>query len=232
MEIRKIFYKSDFELYLESDTGWTVPFTARFFSASPKRFVECSFDGTEYTNCELTDDDRLHIVFDDPDLGLGPLYIQETFYLDNEHFQSGICDERLSPKVVTLTDPDTGTEFEVHLCLEGSDEVKTIGTLPAFYQKGEPGDDPRIYVMEYTIEEFESMSEEDVIALYNAISDRKIIYSCRNYLLEMLPILNARIIDEQNHEIILTYIDDGNICEAYFSQDAFDFVKKYDFTNL
>lgn len=145
METKSIFFKSDFNIILKSEAGWAVPFRLKFYTNVPARAHVASFDGTEYSGCHLIDADTLCIGIDNTGtdgkaiLGLGKLLMAPEFYLDNDCYNDGICNEHLAPSPVIVTDED-GTQYEIVLDLNGSSTLQTIGTLPAYYQKGDKGD--------------------------------------------------------------------------------------------
>ena len=138
---KQIYFKSDFQILLDSEAGWTVPFQLRFYTNAPSRPFVASFDGTEYTNCHIHEgDDRLCIGFDDHGLGLGMLMVEMRFYLNSECYASGICDEVIPPQAVTVYDEDEEQDYTITLSLQGASTLETVGTLPAYYQKGDKGD--------------------------------------------------------------------------------------------
>ena len=117
-----------------------MPFRLKFYTNAPSRaFVAC-YDGETYTNCHLRDDGRLCVAFDNHGLGLGKLMLEPTFYLNHECYQSGICDEVIPAFPVTATDAETEEEYYIQLSLQGASTLETIGTLPAYFQKGDPGE--------------------------------------------------------------------------------------------
>lgn len=139
-----MFYKSDFQVFLDSDTGWgSVPFRLNFYTSSPTRgFVAC-FDGETFHNCHLHEDGRLCIAFDNHKLGIGSLMAQPTFYLNNECYASGICDEAIPAFPVTVKN-EQQEDCEIFLSVKGAKTIVTYGTLPAFFQigpQGNPGKD-------------------------------------------------------------------------------------------
>lgn len=138
MQQKQIYFKSDFKVILDSATGWSVPFKLKFFTNAPSRaFVASHHDGV-YENCHLQDDGRLCIGFDNHNLGLGELMLEPTFYLNDECYHDGICDETIPAFKVTATDTD-GTEYTIQLSLQGASTLETTGTLPAYYMQGPEG---------------------------------------------------------------------------------------------
>ena len=142
METKNIYFKSDFTVILASEAQWGgCPFRLSFYTASPSRpFVAC-FDGENYHNCQLLPDGRLEIGINQKDgnvqtlMGIGKLMLAIEFYLDNDAFRDHICNEFIKPFSPVFVDTD-GTEYQVMLDMQGSSTLTTIGTLPAFYQKG------------------------------------------------------------------------------------------------
>lgn len=145
MQQKTLYFKTDFNVILKSEAGWQVPFRLKFYSNVPSRCHVASFDGTQYNGCHLIDTDTLCIGIDNSGkdggtvMGIGQLMMAAEFYLDNECFNDGICNESIAPAPVVVTAED-GTEYTIFLGLNGSTTLETIGTLPAFYQKGPKGD--------------------------------------------------------------------------------------------
>jgi len=141
MQQKQIYYKSDFSAILAFDGGWTTPFRLKFYcqNSGPSRSFTASYNGSEYTNCSVLSDGRLHIAFDDHNLGLGVLMLQPEFYLTNEAYNDHICNEVIKPFAPVFKDSNN-VEYNIALDMTGSSTMETIGTLPAYYQKGEKGD--------------------------------------------------------------------------------------------
>lgn len=140
MKTIEINYKSDFNAILALEGGWGVPFRAKFWTGTPSRSFTATYDGANYTNCHPEADGRMCFGFDDHDMGTGDLMLELTFYLDNQCFADGICSEVISAFAPVFIDED-GEEYQVTLGYKGASTLTTIGTLPAFYQKGDPGKD-------------------------------------------------------------------------------------------
>lgn len=139
MEQIDLYFKTDFQIFLESDTGWGgVPFRFNFFTNSSNRGYLVCFDGNDFTNCHIHEDGRLCVTFEKHKLGLGTLKLAPTFYLDNECYSKGICQEVISPFPVRVKN-ENGEESEIFLSLKGAKTLVTYGTLPAFYQRGPQG---------------------------------------------------------------------------------------------
>lgn len=146
MNKKQIYFKSDFTVILASEAQWGgCPFRLSFYTASPSRAFVASFDGENWENCRLLDDGRLEVAINQKDgtmqtlMGIGTLMCAPEFYLDNDAFRDHVCNEFVKPFAPVFVDTD-GTEYNVILDLNGSSTLVTIGTLPAFYQKGDKGD--------------------------------------------------------------------------------------------
>lgn len=142
METKKIFYQSDFRLVEQSDAGFGVPFKFTYYTANPKQCWVATFDGHEYTNCELDSDGRLCIGFDDHKLGVGTLMVERSYYLTDEHYQSGICDEAIEPVPVIIKEEVEGVEVEMNVVLgfDGCTAPAVTSEIPPYYTKGDKGD--------------------------------------------------------------------------------------------
>jgi len=142
METKKIFYQSDFRLVEQSDAGFGVPFKFTYYTANPKQSWVASYDGHEYTNCEVDGDGRLCIGFDDHKLGVGTLMVERRYYLTDEHYQSGICDEVIEPTPVIIKEEVEGTEVEMNVVLgfDGCTAPTITGEIPPYWTKGDKGD--------------------------------------------------------------------------------------------
>lgn len=141
METKKIFYQGDFRLVETSDAGFGVPFKFTYYTANPKQSWVATFDGHEYTNCELDGDGNLCIGFDDHHLGVGTLMVERRYYLTDEHYQSGICDEVIEPTPVIIKEEEDGVEVEMNVVLgfDGCTAPTITGEIPPYYTKGDPG---------------------------------------------------------------------------------------------
>ena len=142
METKKIFYQSDFRLVEQSDAGFGVPFKFTYYTANPKQCWVATYDGHEYTNCEVDGDGRLCIGFDDHKLGVGTLMVERRYYLTDEHYQSGICDEVIEPTPVIIKEDVEGTEVEMNVVLgfDGCTAPTITGEIPPYWTKGDKGD--------------------------------------------------------------------------------------------
>ena len=142
METKKIFYQTDFRLVEQSDAGFGVPFKFTYYTANPKQSWVASYDGHEYTNCEVDGDGRLCIGFDDHKLGVGTLMVERRYYLTDEHYQSGICDEVIEPTPVIIKEEVEGVEKEMNVVLgfDGCTAPTITGEIPPYWTKGDKGD--------------------------------------------------------------------------------------------
>lgn len=142
METKKIFYQSDFRLVEQSDAGFGVPFKFTYYTANPKQCWVATYDGHEYTNCEVDGDGRLCIGFDDHKLGVGTLMVERRYYLTDEHYQSGICDEVIEPTPVIIKEDVEGTEVEMNVVLgfDGCTAPTVTSEIPPYWTKGDKGD--------------------------------------------------------------------------------------------
>lgn len=123
-------YKSDFKLF-EEGCDFTVPFLFEYRTVFDRLYLASHVDGI-YTNCQLQEDGRLLVVFDDHNLPPGILTCTRHFYLSDQDFHDGICDlwdKRDIGIILTTNRTD---------CCEVSIE------LPPFYMQGEAGTTPHI----------------------------------------------------------------------------------------
>lgn len=133
-------YKSDFNAILGLEGGWGVPFRASFWAGQPDRRFEASWDGMDtYVNCHREADGRMCFGFDNHGLHTGKLMLDLTFFIDNTCFADGICSEAIETFSPVFEDED-GVQYQVTLDYKGQNTITTIGTLPAFYQRGEKGE--------------------------------------------------------------------------------------------
>lgn len=123
--MKTIHYKSDFKLF-EQGCDFGVPFRFRYTAGLGASYEATHVDGV-YTNCRLTDDGRLMVIFDNHGLTPGQLVCERHFYLTDQDYHDGICDLwDKRPVGITLGIGQTeGTDIDVQ--------------LPPYYQQGEPG---------------------------------------------------------------------------------------------
>lgn len=143
MNYKDIFYKTDFALRERSEVGYSVPFRFKYWAAAPSRCFEASFDGTTFTNCRLDNNGDLIIGFDNHNMGCGTLMVARTYYLNNQDFADGVCDEAIAPVPVVIVENDEhGTEqkFTIRLSLHGESAIDATSVVLPYYAKGDPGE--------------------------------------------------------------------------------------------
>ena len=142
MQIKQIFFKTDFTITERSEAGYGVPFRFKYYTGAPSRAFVASFDGTTYTNCHLDDDGNLVIGFDDQHMGLGILMVERTYYLNDANYASGVCDEWIAPKPVVIEEEDDQgqvVKFNLQLSLQGDASINAVSTIEPYWAKGDPG---------------------------------------------------------------------------------------------
>ena len=142
MQIKQIFFKTDFTITERSEAGYGVPFRFKYFTGAPSRAFVASFDGTTYTNCHLDENDNLVIGFDDQHMGLGILMVERTYYLNDANYASGVCDEWIAPKPVVIEEEDDQgqvVKFNLQLSLQGDASINAVSTIEPYWAKGDPG---------------------------------------------------------------------------------------------
>lgn len=130
-----IYFKSDFKLFIQTEAGFAVPFKFEFYTNMPSRPYIVKYDGHKYNNCELLEDGRLCIAFDDHGFGLGKLMIRQSYYLNDADYASEICDRVIAPQPVVNID-DNLLRSEIVLALSGDDTIEFTSQLPPYYQAG------------------------------------------------------------------------------------------------
>ena len=142
MNYKDIFYKTDFAITEHSEVGYAVPFRFKYYAAAPSRCFEASFDGTTYTNCRLNDQGDLVIGFDNHNMGCGILMVARTYYLNNQDFADGVCDEAIAPVPVVIQEVDgqgVTQYFNVRLALNGETQVAATSEVAPYYAVGPEG---------------------------------------------------------------------------------------------
>ena len=143
MQIKQIFFKTDFTITEKSEAGYGVPFRFKYFTGAPSRAFVASFDGQEYHNCHLDENDNLVIGFDDQHMGLGILMVERTYYLNDANYASGVCDEWIAPKPVVIEEEDDQQQvvkFNLQLSLQGDASINAVSTIEPYWAKGDPGE--------------------------------------------------------------------------------------------
>lgn len=142
MQQKNLFYKTDFRITERSEAGYGVPFQFKYYTAAPSRAFVASFDGTTYRNCHLDQDGNLCVAFDDHRMGLGRLMVERTYYLNDECYRSGVCDEHIAPAPVVIEEEDGQGEvqkFEIVLSLQGETTIEATSTVEPYWAKGSDG---------------------------------------------------------------------------------------------
>lgn len=143
MQIKQIFFKTDFTITERSEAGYGVPFRFKYYTGAPSRAFVASFDGQEYHNCHLDENDNLVIGFDDQKMGLGLLMVERTYYLNDANYASGVCDEWIAPRPVVieeLDDQEQPVYFNLQLSLQGDASINAVSTIEPYWAKGDPGE--------------------------------------------------------------------------------------------
>ena len=168
MQIKQIFFKTDFTITERSEAGYGVPFRFKYFTGAPSRAFIASFDGTTYTNCHLDDDGNLVIGFDDQKMGLGILMVERTYYLNDANYASGVCDEWIAPKPVVIEEEDDQgqvVKFNLQLSLQGDASINAVSTIEPYWAKGDPGESAYEIAVEHG---FVGTEEEWLASLHGA----------------------------------------------------------------
>ena len=142
MQIKQIFFKTDFTITERSEAGYGVPFRFKYYTGAPSRAFVASFDGQEYHNCHLDENDNLVIGFDDQKMGLGLLMVERTYYLNDANYASGVCDEWIAPRPVVIEELDDQGQpvyFNLQLSLQGDASINAVSTIEPYWAKGDPG---------------------------------------------------------------------------------------------
>ena len=138
MQIKQIF----FTITERSEAGYGVPFRFKYYTGAPSRAFVASFDGQEYHNCHLDENDNLVIGFDDQHMGLAILMVERTYYLNDQNYASGVCDEWIAPKAVVIEEEDDQQQvvkFNLQLSLQGDASINAVSTIEPYWAKGDPG---------------------------------------------------------------------------------------------
>ena len=142
MNYKDIFYKTDFAITEHSEVGYAVPFRFRYYAAAPSRYFEASYDGNNFHNCRLNDNGDLVIGFDNHNMGCGILMVARTYYLNNQDFADGVCDEAIAPIPVEIEETNELGEinkFNIRLALSGETSINASSIVMPYWAKGDPG---------------------------------------------------------------------------------------------
>jgi len=66
------------------------------------RRIKAGKTGTTFFNCTPTADDKLAVVFDNPNLGSGTLYCERTYFIPDDRFPDGIFKLTLEPEIIPV----------------------------------------------------------------------------------------------------------------------------------
>ena len=88
--MKSVNYKSDFKL-IEGGCDFSVPFVFEYRTGFGRSYKAGHIDG-QYDNCQLMEDGRLMVVFDNHGLNPGILTCERHFYLTDRDYHDGICD--------------------------------------------------------------------------------------------------------------------------------------------
>ena len=129
---KRINYKSDFILTLESDAGWATPFCIKFWNGAPALSYYAGWDGTTYTHCAPVagDPKKLAVQFDDHHLPCGELKYQIGYHFTVDDFPNDTEDEVINAADVVVE--IDGTEYQVMLDFNGETAPDIMFALPAY----------------------------------------------------------------------------------------------------
>ena len=129
MDCKRIYYKSDFDLTIQNAFDWTKPFKARFFTTASRHAKVVRFDGVRYHDCDITQDGKLHVVFDNFSRyygqGIGTLKIRFIDFEGDAAFKKGFLAHAHPAEPVRILD-DGGDLVEVELSLQSDQQGPNI----------------------------------------------------------------------------------------------------------
>lgn len=132
---KEINFRSDFKVFLESESGWSVPFRVRLYTAGNKtRGHEVAYDGHEYEGCHVDELGRLVVAVDNAGMGMGALLADVEVYLTDKDYADGVCNAMWT---VAVKDVDGNA---LVLTAQGETDVEMAAVLPPFYQVGPQGE--------------------------------------------------------------------------------------------
>ena len=132
---KEINFRSDFKVFLESESGWSVPFRVMLYTAGNKtRGHEVAYDGHEYEGCHVDDLGRLVVAVDNAGMGMGALLADVEVYLTDKDYADGVCNATWT---VAVKDADGNA---LVLTAQGETDVEMAAVLPPFYQVGPQGE--------------------------------------------------------------------------------------------
>lgn len=129
---KRINYKSDFILTLQSDAGWATPFCIKFWTGIPSLAYFAGWDGTTYTHCAPVEGDptKLSVQFDDHHLPIGDLKFQIGYRFTVADFPTTVEEEVINQAAVIID--NDGTEMQVMLDFSGETAPEIMFALPAY----------------------------------------------------------------------------------------------------
>lgn len=139
MQKKEVFFKTDFAVTEQCETGYSMRFRFHYFTSNLHRDYVASFDGEKYENCRLNEDGTLTVTFDDHRLGIGDLMVERHYYLDDERFRTGQCDMVVSAKPVLQFDKDAAEGeriSQVVLTPDGAEDFECLSVVEPYWMYG------------------------------------------------------------------------------------------------
>lgn len=139
MQKKEVFFKTDFAVTEQCETGYSMRFRFHYFTSKHRRDYVASFDGEKYENCRLNEDGSLTVTFDDHRLGIGDLMVERHYYLDDERFRTGQCDMVVSAKPVLQFDKDAAegeSISQVVLTPDGAEDFECLSVVEPYWMYG------------------------------------------------------------------------------------------------
>lgn len=166
---KRINYKSDFILTLESDAGWATPFCIKFWTGAPSLAYYVGWDGTTYTHCAPVagDPKKLAVQFDDHHLPCGELKYQIGYHFTVDDFPNDTEDEVINQADV-IVDVD-GEQYYVLLDFNGETAPDIIFALPAYAAEAQRIENEQQRIAN---EEARVAAEQERVAEFTEAEDR------------------------------------------------------------
>ena len=122
-------------MFLESESGWSVPFRVTLYTAGNKqKGCVVAYDGHEYEGCHVDELGRLVVAVDNAGMGMGALLADVEVYLTDKDYADGVCNATWT---VAVKDVDGNA---LVLTAQGETDVEMAAVLPPFYQVGPQGE--------------------------------------------------------------------------------------------
>ena len=122
-------------MFLESESGWSVPFRVTLYTAGNKqKGCVVAYDGHEYEGCHVDELGRLVVAVDNAGMGMGALLADVEVYLTDKDYADGVCNATWT---VAVKDADGNA---LVLTAQGETDVEMAAVLPPFYQVGPQGE--------------------------------------------------------------------------------------------